>query len=769
MNHIINPPDINPDTYGWSVRAFSTVKRMLGVNIKLHAYDNQVEDGHIFLFNHFARFETFIPQYLIYQEQKAYCRSVAAGEFFRGNDRFTQYLYAVGAVPNDMPNLLTFLARDILKGRKVIIFPEGGMVKDRRYLDTKGNYSIFSPSSLERRKHHTGAARLALMLDIYKQTVLKTTDKSLLESFTNELGLPSIDQLIKRCQEPTRLVPSNITFYPIRIKDNFLKESVERLTGDLSPRFAEELLIESNLVLKHTDMDIRMGKPIETSMYWPWWERLIVNKCTNGMCSLNDLFNLGAAGDSVKERFVARRLKIKTEDLRDRAMHHMYELVTVNLSHLASVLILHLIDQGVDRMLRAGFVRILYLMARYISHEPTLHLHRSLLNAEVYRGLQDDCCAEFQQFLRSAEHAGLIRQEDKQIIFLPKLREEHDFNSIRMTNPICVYANECASLRGITSALHRALSNQHTLSPDQWAQYYFEDDLHAHEQAIEKYSKPEYEEINSQQTATQSGAPFFLRAENAKNKQLSVLLVHGLLASPAEMKALGEEVASLGYTVYGPRLEGHGTSPCDLREKGWKDWMRSVERGYNILSNISDHVLVVGFSTGGALTLRFAAERPEKLAAICAVSTPLKFANPNLKFVPLLHHANRLTKWIPQKDGILPYIVNESEHPDINYKHIPVRALQELRLLVADMEDNLQRINAPSLLIQGDKETVVKPDSAGLIRDQMVGTTPRVIMVPSTRHGIITEDIAGTRQHVIDFINLIETRLNLTKSTQSIS
>ena len=74
--------EINPATYEWTSRLFTLLRKVLAVNLKLHHRDAQVEDGDIFLFNHFARFETFIPQYLIFMESGHYCRSIAAGEFF---------------------------------------------------------------------------------------------------------------------------------------------------------------------------------------------------------------------------------------------------------------------------------------------------------------------------------------------------------------------------------------------------------------------------------------------------------------------------------------------------------------------------------------------------------------------------------------------------------------------------------------------------------------------------------------------------------------
>ena len=64
-------PVINPRIYNFCVRAFRSTRKLLKLNIKLHqddgVDDDTVQQGDIFLFNHFARFETFIPQYLIHE------------------------------------------------------------------------------------------------------------------------------------------------------------------------------------------------------------------------------------------------------------------------------------------------------------------------------------------------------------------------------------------------------------------------------------------------------------------------------------------------------------------------------------------------------------------------------------------------------------------------------------------------------------------------------------------------------------------------------
>ena len=44
--------DIKQSNYDWCVRAFSFLEGRLGLNIKFHQEEGQVEGGQIFLFNH---------------------------------------------------------------------------------------------------------------------------------------------------------------------------------------------------------------------------------------------------------------------------------------------------------------------------------------------------------------------------------------------------------------------------------------------------------------------------------------------------------------------------------------------------------------------------------------------------------------------------------------------------------------------------------------------------------------------------------------------
>lgn len=745
--------DISASAYGWSVRLINILKTMLGVNIKLHHDEGQVAQGEIFLFNHFARFETFIPQYLIYNESGAYCRSVASAEFFAGDDAFANYLLSVGAIPNNHPHLIPYLAAEALRGRKIIIFPEGGMVKDRRVVDAGGEYSIYSRTALERRKHHTGAAVLSLTLDVLKKAIQHAHgegDLSRLELWAKALRMDTVEALLQAAHRPTTIVPANITFYPMRVGDNILRRGVELFNRGISRRLSEELLIEGNILFKHTDMDIRLGDVIQVDQCWSWWEQKLIAQASRITASMGSLLELSARSEQWEERLLAKRLARRALRLRDQYMHQMYTEVTVNLSHLASKIIYELMDQCEAKVEQQAFRRMLYLAVKYAQHEPAIHLHRSLNMPEGYAGLMDGACKGLDQFFQTAASLGLVEQEDLHYQFLPKLCAQHEFDDIRTENLVAVYANEVAPLASIEGIVKRAIADAPELDERTLAQMRFDDELRAFQWDRRHYSKPRFQELNGKQTATESGEPFLLLPAGAKG--LGIVLTHGFLASPAEVRAFGERLAALGYPVIGTRLKGHGTSPWDLRDRSWRDWLKSVQRAYRIMEGFAERICLVGFSTGGALSLRLAADQPDCLAGVAAVSVPIKFRSRNMAFVPMVHRANRFVSWVSSYEGVMPFRTNDSEHPSINYKSMPLRGLFELGLMVDELEARLADVCAPVLLFQGTGDHVVNARSVKIIYNKIGSERKEAVMIPTERHGILNEDIGGVQAQIIAFV-----------------
>ncbi len=100
----------------------------------------------------------------------------------------------------------------------------------------------------------------------------------------------------------------------------------------------------------------------------------------------------------------------------------------------------------------------------------------------------------------------------------------------------------------------------------------------------------------------------------------------------------------------------------------------------------------------------------------------------------------------------MPFQSNESEHPHINYRNMPVRGLYELRRMVEELDRRLPDVQCPVTLVQGTEDQVVDPKSAEMIRGKLGSKEILLHMVPSRRHGILNEDVGDTHETVCSFL-----------------
>jgi len=200
------------------------------------------------------------------------------------------------------------------------------------------------------------------------------------------------------------------------------------------------------------------------------------------------------------------------------------------------------------------------------------------------------------------------------------------------------------------------------------------------------------------------------------------LLVHGFTGSPPEMRGLGEHLAAQGYTVRGPRLPGHGTSPEDMATTGADDWLAGAEADLRRLQSECETVFVGGLSMGGVISLILASEHP--VAGVIALSTPAHLGDWRVKLMPLVRH---FAKWVPQ-DSLPASDLTDPEAQDrlSCYERTPTACVVELNRLVGRMRRALPRVTAPALLIQSTGDRHIPPGSAQFIHDHL-GSQDKVL------------------------------------------
>ena len=129
------------------------------------------------------------------------------------------------------------------------------------------------------------------------------------------------------------------------------------------------------------------------------------------------------------------------------------------------------------------------------------------------------------------------------------------------------------------------------------------------------------------------------------------LLLHGLTDSPYSMRAVAKVLAEHGIYSLAMRMPGHGTIPSGLVTAQWEDWLAAMRVGArHVRSRIPSDApfIVVGYSNGGALALKYTLETVEQQDD--PVPAKVILLSPMIGVTP----AARLARWIGML-GFIPY------------------------------------------------------------------------------------------------------------------
>ena len=689
--------------------AIKTISNLSKANIVLHDQENIPEGSIIFVINHFTRLETFLMPYEIFTVTKVPVWSLADYDLFQG--AFGSYLEKVGALSTKSPDRDRLIVKTLLTGEaNWIIFPEGRMVKNKKIYE-KGQFMI----SWAGGKHppHTGVGTLAIRTEFYRQRLRRLSQEKPDEaSYLMDLfQIESLDSVLNR---HTYIVPVNLTYYPIRARENILSKLALRLVDDLPERIMEELMTEGSMLLSGVEIDVRFGNPIRIGDFL---KDTSIEKDIETTRRIN-------FDDQISSRLTMRKQALK---LMQRYMGDIYNLTTVNLDHLFSSMLRFLRHKKIDEL---DLRRRVFLAASKVQQHPGVFLNRSLKLDQVHL-LTDDRFGKVENFIKVAEEKGNLKKSNGNLVIdQTTFTSPYEFHRARIDNPIDVIANAVEPL----TELQRTLRRLATL-PGFWIKKKVAETL-LH-QVVEEYER-DYNRyyIAGESKPMEVGMPFLVKG---KSKNVGVLLAHGYMAAPREVEQLARYLGRIGLWVYVPRLKGHGTSPDDLARRSYQDWTVSMDHGYAIISSICKRVVVGGFSTGAGLALDLAS-RIKAVEGVFAVAAPMTLKDFSSKFAPAVDMWNRIMDKAYGAGPKMEFVENKPENPQINYLRNPIAGVREIERLMDDLEPKLADLNMPSLIVQSRRDPVVDPKGSRKIFE-LIGTDDKEYRLFNfDRHGILLGD-----------------------------
>jgi len=698
----------------WSLQVAS---RLIKADVRVYRAEPLEDDMTvIFVVNHFTRLETLLLPYMLHKETGRHVWSLAANELFVG--RIGRYLNSAGAISTTDPDRDKTIVHSLLSGEKWwIIFPEGAMIKDKKVVDTRGLFTVYNKGA--RRPPHTGAAMLALRTEYYRQKLRCLRDRGDEEEIAGIQEHFQLDSVDDALDQRTVIVPVNITYFPIRSQENVVLRAARAFAKDLSPRAVEELSVEGTVLSKDTDIDITLGAPIDVRSYLegPEYQEMMA-------CNIDDYGTLKQMENDPASAFTeaARRLMY-------RYMSDIYRLTTVNYDHLSATIIRHLPEQ---KFTEENYRSRVFLAAHHMMKLGHHRVHNVL--RDTYREVVfDEPSPKLLKFLDLCVQEGVVlKEEDGYVRNFGLSRDEADFHQIRMDRLTQVISNEIEPLGVLTNLIKDVARKPDDEVIEEIRQIFLEED-----QAL--FEADYQEHYNTEESKPPSvGRPYFLFPDGPI--QGGVVLTHGYLAAPEEVREFATFLRDKGYIVYAPRMRGHGTTPDDLVIREWEEWYEGLNRGYAVIRSYTDNIILGGFSIGGVMTLLAAGRKGPHVKAAFSICAPLALQNFGARFVPTVVSINALIKRVRKSHERWEFVPNYPENPNINYTRNPLAGVSEVARAMDALKDALPNIVCPTYIVQASRDHVVKPVSGQMIFDRVGTPNKELCVLERDRHGIINGD-----------------------------
>lgn len=662
----------------------------------------------LFVVNHFTRMETALLPQALYKFNGQMVHSLADSSLFVG--KFGSILESVGALPLNLPGRDEKIISELMRGTyNWVIYPEGSMVKNKKVVE-KGRLQMQTPNAT--RAPHTGAAMLALKTFLKKEDYKKAiadNNEELISYYQETYNLhgPSDLSPLDLC-----IVPVNISYYPLRPGKNLLSSGVQLFFKDIPASVEEELLVEGNIILEECDISISFGHAIDIRSFTKPYRRF---------------FALFSPFISPTKR-INLLMSAMRHRLTNQFMHRVYASLSINMDHLVATALRSVSDKGIKE---SDFKKVIYLAIAKIKENKQRRVHPSLSEG-VINLVSGESYAPYELIMQLVMNEQAASIENGLIVVNhEKFKMPHSFHRMRIESTVSVLANEFEVMTKYVKHIKQLVST----SPKKLSQQVASQVLKVDCCLFEDERMRSFDRLKTK--SRDIGKPQHLIG---KANKPGIILVHGFLASPKEMEALGKLFNELGYGVYLVRLSGHGTLSKEMRNCTVKGWLESVNRGYAVLSRYHSKVIVAGFSAGALLALIKSCANVDNIAGVVAINPALTLKQKSVHFSPLLDTWNNMLSSFSVESGTLKWVENIPENTDSNYDRIYVSGLRELLALQNNCREHLEQVTLPLLVIQGENDPTVAFSGAEDILDKVLSVDKQLHSVEADNHVIVRGD-----------------------------
>lgn len=201
-----------------------------------------------------------------------------------------------------------------------------------------------------------------------------------------------------------------------------------------------------------------------------------------------------------------------------------------------------------------------------------------------------------------------------------------------------------------------------------------------------------------------------------------ILICHGFNGTPQSMRYLAEGFAQYGYTVYAPRLKGHGTTILEMEKAAYQDWISNLHEALLLLKQSCKHIFVIGQSMGGALAIDLATK--ETVDGILTINAALS--------VP--EYESFAQKLEPRFIAEGKPDIKDAKATEITYEQVPLKAIFQLVDLMKVVKQGLPKVTCPIKIFVSPEDHVVPAHCSYDIFDSVNSTEKELVSLEHSYH-----------------------------------
>lgn len=229
-----------------------------------------------------------------------------------------------------------------------------------------------------------------------------------------------------------------------------------------------------------------------------------------------------------------------------------------------------------------------------------------------------------------------------------------------------------------------------------------------------------------------------------------IALVHGIAEHAGRYAFLAERANAQGIGLVSVDLRGHGRSPGERSYvERFDDYLLDVDALWTKAAELATGrpLFLMGHSMGGAIALRWVAQRQAAAAGLILSSAALKIGGdvPRL----LIALAPLLSRWVPHLRGTRfdPAVISRDPaavaayvaDPLVSKEAPPARTGAELLLAMAANRAAAPGLTLPVYLFHGAADRLTDPDGSREIHDLWGGDDRTLRLWPGSRHETLND------------------------------